>query len=83
LVHTLKRQGYVCVAADVHGEAESVQLRAYPQLMLALGNEAAGLSTALLQLTDVRYKIPIGPKAESLNVAVCGGICMYLTSLHA
>jgi TrmH family RNA methyltransferase len=80
LVHALKRQGYVCVAADVHGEAESAQLCAYPQLLLALGNEAAGLSPALLQLTDVRYKIPISAKAESLNVAVCGGVCMYLTS---
>lgn len=80
LVHDLRHQRYVCVAADVHGQAESVPLRAYPQLLLALGNEAAGLSPALLQLTDVRYKIPISAKAESLNVAICGGICMYLTA---
>jgi TrmH family RNA methyltransferase len=80
LVHALKRQGYVCVAADVHGEVTSVPLRAYSRLLLAVGNEAAGLSAALLQLTDVRYKIPISTRAESLNVAVCGGICMYLTA---
>src|SRR4030095_14291353 len=42
LVHTLKHRGYACVAADVHGEAEPMRLGAYPRLLLALGNEAAG-----------------------------------------
>jgi tRNA G18 (ribose-2'-O)-methylase SpoU len=50
------------------------------RLLLALGNEAAGLSPALLKTADFRLRIPIVPsKAESLNVAACGAICMYLS----
>jgi TrmH family RNA methyltransferase len=45
-----------------------------------LGNEAAGLSPALLKLAEARLKIPLSRKAESLNVAVCGAICMYLSA---
>jgi TrmH family RNA methyltransferase len=80
LVQMLQFQGYVCVAAELHGTQAPSTLRAYPRLLLTLGNEAAGLSPALLQLADVRVRIPISPRAESLNVAVCGAICMYLST---
>jgi TrmH family RNA methyltransferase len=83
LVHTLTSRGYACVVADVHGEASPLQLSTYPQLLLALGNEAAGLSPALLRLAEARIKIPISAKAESLNVAVCGAICMYMSTSTA
>ena len=51
------------------------------KLLLALGNEASGLSEALLNMSDYRLRIPTTrEKAESLNVAACGAICMYLSS---
>jgi tRNA G18 (ribose-2'-O)-methylase SpoU len=46
-----------------------------------LGNEAAGLSETLLDMADYRLRIiTVWEKAESLNVAACGAICMYLAS---
>jgi TrmH family RNA methyltransferase len=80
LVQALRRQGYTCVAADLGGTALPTVLAAPLRLLLVLGNEAAGLSPALLQLADVRLKIPLSAKAESLNVAACGAICMYLST---
>jgi tRNA G18 (ribose-2'-O)-methylase SpoU len=51
------------------------------KIALALGNEADGLSDLLLQSSDYRCKIPIeGQRIESLNVAACGAICMYISS---
>jgi tRNA G18 (ribose-2'-O)-methylase SpoU len=45
-----------------------------------MGNEAAGLTKALLAEADYRLRIPtVLEKAESLNVAVCGAILMYLS----
>jgi RNA methyltransferase, TrmH family len=64
----------------VGGTALPTVLAAQPRLLLVLGNEAAGLSPALLQVADVRLKIPLSAKAESLNVAACGAICMYLST---
>jgi TrmH family RNA methyltransferase len=82
LVDELKKQGYSLFATDLQGTEDPSLLRGPDRLMLALGNEAAGLSAALLDKSDHIIKISIsGSKAESLNVAACGAICMYLSSL--
>ncbi|MFA5400821.1 MAG: RNA methyltransferase [Dehalococcoidia bacterium] len=82
LVGDLKKMGYILAAADLRGTQVPSLLQEPARLVLALGNEAAGLSESLLKKADYRVRIPIaGTKAESLNVAACGAICMYLSSL--
>ena len=81
LIKTLKKGGYPLIAAELNGVAEPSVLYRQSKLLLALGNEGAGLSPALLAAADYRLRIPtIREKAESLNVAACGAICMYLSS---
>ena len=81
LVQALKKESYTLVAADLDGTAGPEALRGQEKLLLALGNEAAGLSKALLDMADYRLQIPVDrEKAESLNVASCGAILMYLSS---
>ena len=81
LTEALRKDGYSLVAAELNGVAEPSILCRQKRLVLALGNEAAGLSEELLEAADFRLRIPtIGEKAESLNVAACGAICMYLGS---
>ncbi len=81
LVAILKKSGFSLIAADLNGNAQPDILQKHEKLVLALGNEAAGLSETTLKIADYRLKIPIvGKKAESLNVAACGAICMYLSS---
>ena len=81
IVQSLKRDGYKIVAADVRGNDEPAYLAQQEKLVLALGNEAAGLSKELLAIADYRVRIPTAPeKAESLNVAACGAILMYLST---
>jgi TrmH family RNA methyltransferase len=83
LARTLKQKGYFLVEADIHGETEPSILSRQDKLLLALGNEGAGLSPGLLEIADYLLRIPvITEKAESLNVAVCGAICMYLSSTN-
>jgi TrmH family RNA methyltransferase len=80
MVKTLKQAGYSIVAADVHGRDKPEILSSLKQVVLALGNEAAGLSKNILDMADYRVRIATPPeKAESLNVAACGAILMYLT----
>jgi TrmH family RNA methyltransferase len=81
-VSELRQNGYKLFAADVHG-SENVSLRCDKQI-LALGSEGRGLTGSLLDLTDVRFRIPMNShKAESLNVAVSGGIVMYAAGAHS
>jgi len=81
LTRALRKSGYTLIAAELNGVAEPSILHRQSKLLLALGNEAAGLSRALLDEADYRLRIPtVREKAESLNVAACGAICMYLSS---
>lgn len=83
LARELQQQGYCLVATDLRGDEDVSTLREN-KVLLALGNEAAGLSPQLLKIADYRLRIPTAiTKAESLNVAVCGGIAMYLTTAGA
>ncbi len=83
LVEALKHSGYCLVAADLGGTADAAVLQSQDKLLLALGNEASGLSSVLLSGADYKLRIPIiRGKAESLNVAACGAICMYLSYKH-
>jgi TrmH family RNA methyltransferase len=81
LVRTLQGAGYPVIAADLNGEQDMTILDDRDKIVLALGNEASGLSDAVLNASDYRIKIPVNnEKAESLNVAVCGAICMFVSA---
>ena len=80
MVSKLKQAGYSIIATDLKGKDNISSLCHIDALLLALGNEAAGLSEQVLNISDYRIKIPITGKTESLNVAACGAICMYLSS---
>jgi TrmH family RNA methyltransferase len=78
LVKALHQKGYPLLAAELNGR-DGLGVMHQNKFILALGNEAAGLSPALQEIADYHIHIPIDrEKAESLNVAVCGGILMYL-----
>ncbi|MGB8657167.1 MAG: RNA methyltransferase [Candidatus Zixiibacteriota bacterium] len=47
------------------------------RICLLIGNEAEGLSKSLHDLSDEIVHIPLCGRAESLNVAVAGGILLY------
>lgn len=81
LIQALKKRGYFLVAADLGGTEDTSVFRGIEKLVLALGSEASGLTLGLLDLADHRLRIPIAhEKAESLNVASSGAICMYLSN---
>ncbi|MFC1970487.1 TrmH family RNA methyltransferase, partial [Chloroflexota bacterium] len=72
LAEKLRHGGYSLIATDLNGVAEPSILYHQSKLLLALGNEAAGLSKALLDMADYRLRILTDrEKAESLNVATC------------
>jgi TrmH family RNA methyltransferase len=81
IVKSLQHDGYKLIAADPRGNEEPSIISRQEKLVLALGNEAAGLSNKILETADYRVRITTTPeKAESLNVAACGAILMYLSS---
>jgi TrmH family RNA methyltransferase len=73
----LRQRGFHLAATDMDGTSPLSVLRA-PRVVLALGNEGKGLSQELLAQADAVVRVPIDEeKAESLNVAATGAICMF------
>lgn len=46
-------------------------------IAVVIGNEGAGISDEVLESSDIKLKIPMVGKAESLNAGVASGILMY------
>ena len=46
------------------------------RLILVLGSEGSGLQPESMRYADVRLRIPIDPRADSLNVVVAAGIAL-------
>ncbi len=76
MVSRFKADGLMILAADVHGRQHlDLTDRGH---VLALGNEGAGLSSELLNISGYSFRIPFNSKkVESLNVAVSGAIAMF------
>ena len=82
VVGAVRASGRLVLAADGAGEVDLLDADALldrPHAWL-LGNEAWGLPAALAALADHRVAIPLRGRAESLNLAVAAGICLYATA---
>lgn len=86
-VEALHDFGLQVVAAD--GSAELGLDKALARGVLdrptawVFGNEAWGLSPEVLRLADEVVRVPLYGKAESLNLAIAAGVCLYSTRLLA
>jgi TrmH family RNA methyltransferase len=78
----LVNMGFSCIAADLRA-TQSLACITPKRFALILGNEGNGLSDETLRLATHVVKIPINSrKAESLNVAASGAICMYALTIQ-
>jgi RNA methyltransferase, TrmH family len=76
--------GLTVLAADGGGEDDLDELAeagtlAIPTAWLS-GNEAWGLPPAVGALADRRVRIPISPRAESLNLAAAAAVCLFASA---
>lgn len=72
-------QGVPLFVADMVG-ANIFQFTPPDKFVLAIGNEANGISRQTLERASERLSIPMAATQESLNAAVSAGILMYLLS---
>ena len=74
------KENYKMVSADMSGY-DINECDIDGNLMLAIGNEANGLSKEIRSLTDTFVKIPMKGQIESLNAAIAASIIMNKLSL--
>jgi TrmH family RNA methyltransferase len=71
-----RRRGRV-IATVARGGDDLYRTTFAPPLALAIGNEGAGLSAALLSAADARITIPMPGGAESLNAAAAAAVVLF------
>ncbi len=69
--------GGTLVATVAHGGAPLFAATLAGRIAVAIGNEGAGLSPALLAIANRRVTIPMPGGTESLNAAAAAAVCLF------
>ncbi|MDR5659590.1 RNA methyltransferase [Serpentinicella sp. ANB-PHB4] len=76
-ISTLVSKGYKLIATDLNTESTYSNISYKGNIAIIIGNEAQGISQNLLEVANVKVKIPLLGNIESLNAAVSAGILIY------
>ena len=75
----LRERGFRVLALTPHPDAvalDEISVGAADRIIVVAGAEGAGLSAGSLSYADVLVRIPVDPRADSLNVVVATGIVL-------
>ena len=73
----LRKRGIKIIAATPQAEAEYTRQDMRDPLAVAVGTEDKGLSDFWLKQSDVKVKIPMAGKVNSLNVSIAAALIVY------
>ena len=73
---TLKKHKFKIAATSLE-DSESIYEMDYIKKAIVIGNEANGVSKEILDLADLKVKIPMLGKTESLNASIATGVILY------
>lgn len=80
LIEVMQNFNGTILTTDLSGESLTDKITD-EKIMIVLGNEGQGVSEEVLEHANYKVKIDMPGDAESLNVAVAGGILMHQYSL--
>lgn len=72
-----KGVGGVMVGTHLQADTDYREVPPARPLLLCMGTEQSGLSEAMAAACDVKVKIPMRGRAESLNLAMATGVMLY------
>ena len=73
----LKNRGIRLCAAHLSGEKDYDQETYTRSIAFLIGNEANGLTAETADLADIKVRIPMAGKVESLNASVAASLLMF------
>lgn len=77
IVDKLKNKGFKLVVSSLKDSKNFYEEDLTQNIIIAVGNEGAGISEEILKMGDIKLKIPMPGGAESLNVAAAASIMMF------
>lgn len=77
VINLARQCGMQVVAATEKGASDYLDVDFTKPTLLVLGAEETGISPEILKMADIRAKLPIMGKVQSLNVSVAAAVFMY------
>ena len=69
--------GYKLVVSTLESNNNFFNIDLTGDIIIAVGNEGAGISTEIMELSSIKVKIPMPGGAESLNVSAAASVMMF------
>ncbi len=77
-IELLKKAGFTLVVTCLDGAINLYETdKKDRKIAVVIGSEAHGVSDALIQKADLKIKIPMSGRVESLNAAIAASVCLY------
>ena len=76
-LNKLRDNGFKLVVSSLDTENNFFDVDLTGNIIIAVGNEGAGVSAEVMELSDIKVKIPMPGGAESLNVSAAASIMMF------
>jgi len=76
-VDALKELGFRAYGLAMRGEKNLAEETFDAPALIIVGNESTGIRQKTLERCDVRLRIPMDPRAESLNASVSAAVALY------
>lgn len=76
-IATLRDRGFTIIAMDMHGDDDLFEAQLPPSPAFVFGNEAHGLPTEILGMSERHVRVPQAGRAESLNLAAAATVCLF------
>lgn len=73
----LKEKGYKIVVTSLATDKYYYDIDYNEKMIIVIGNEGKGVSKEINEIADIKIKIPMLGKAESLNASIATGILAY------
>jgi TrmH family RNA methyltransferase len=78
----LKQKGYKVIVTSLDTKQEYYDINFNEKCVIVIGNESKGISKEIQDIADMKVKIPMLGRTESLNAAVAASIIMYESVRH-
>ena len=79
-IEALQKQGFQAYALAMDGKKAIAEEAFGAPTVFVIGNEGRGIRQKTLERADVALRIPMHPRAESLNASVSAAVVMYAWS---
>ena len=73
----MQKDGYKIVVTSLATNKNHYDINFDEKTIIVIGNEANGVSQEIMEIADVKVKIPMLGKSESLNASIATGILAY------